>query len=174
MEIYLIRHTTPLLTKGLIYGRLDVELTADFEAERDIVLGQLPRQLDIVYSSPSLRCTKLAASITPVYKEDAALYELDFGDWEGKTWDTINRAESEIWMKDFVRLSPPKGESMFEMQTRVMHFWNELLKKPYQKVAIVTHGGVIRIILASYKGVKLEDSFSIKVELAEVVRILTA
>lgn len=171
MEIYLIRHTTPLIDKGLIYGRLDVPLTDSFLVERGQVIGQLPDDIEVVYSSPSLRCSQLAAFISPFYMEDKALHELSFGDWEGKTWDTIDRAASDVWMNDFVNLAPPAGESMLEMQQRVMGFWNGLLELPYRKAAVVTHSGVIRIILAHYREIALKDAFSIKVGMAEVVRL---
>ncbi|CAM4378016.1 alpha-ribazole phosphatase [Pedobacter westerhofensis] len=187
MEIYLIRHTTPLTEKGQIYGRTDVALGESFQEEAAKILAQLPVHMDAVFSSPSLRCTRLAAAITDHYSEvsgaetravdelpfqtDEALYELNFGDWEGKTWDTIDRAASETWMSDFVHLSPPGGETMLEMQHRVSNFWDRLLQQPYKNVCVVTHGGVIRILLARYKSVLLKDSFSIKVGMAEVFKL---
>ena len=171
MEVYLIRHTTPVLTEGLIYGHLDVLLADSFTAEKKLVINQLPKDLDMVYSSPSLRCTQLATVISQLYQKDAALRELNFGDWEGKTWGTIDRQECDIWMNDFVNLSPPNGESMQQMEYRIMQFWNDLLQQPYQKVAIITHGGVIRILLAKYRGISLKDSFSIQIAMAEVIKV---
>lgn len=178
MEVYLIRHTTPQVEKGLIYGHLDVPLTASFEQESQVVLKQLPAVIDAVYSSPSLRCTLLAKSISAsyqststYYQENIALRELNFGDWEGKTWDTINRGESDQWMDDFVNLSPPNGETMLQMEQRILVFWNDLLKQSYKNVAIITHGGVIRILLARYRNILLKDSFTIPVAMAQVVRL---
>jgi len=171
MEVYLIRHTTPILTKGLIYGHLDVVLADSFSEEKEMVINQLPKDIDAVYTSTSLRCTQLAAVISPVYQEDIALRELNFGDWEGKTWDTVDRQECDRWMNDFVNLSPPNGETMQQMEYRIMQFWKNLLLQPYQKVAIITHGGVIRILLAKYRGISLKDSFSIEVAMAEVIKL---
>ncbi|MBB6270352.1 alpha-ribazole phosphatase [Pedobacter cryoconitis] len=171
MEIYLIRHTTPLIKKGLIYGRLDVPLADTFTKEKDHIMEQIPSDLVIVYSSPSFRCKVLAAEISPVYQESEALYELNFGDWEGDTWDTVDRDECELWMKDFVNGAPPNGETMLEMQKRVLLFLEELLKQPYKNVGIVTHGGVIRIILAHYNQITLKDSFALKIGMAEVFKL---
>ncbi|WP_158800096.1 alpha-ribazole phosphatase [Pedobacter sp. L105] len=171
MEIYLIRHTTPLIQKGLIYGHLDVPLAETFEEEKETVLWQLPPVIDGVYSSPSIRCARLAAAISPAYQEDEALKELNFGDWEGKTWDTINRQDSDRWMNDFVHLSPPNGETMLQMEERILDFWNHVLQQPYQRVAVVTHGGVIRILLARHRSIQLKDAFTIPVALAEVIRL---
>jgi alpha-ribazole phosphatase len=171
MEIYLIRHTTPLITGGLIYGRLDVPLADSFDREIVSVLDQLPKGLDAVYSSPSTRCTRLASMISTEYMTDEALYELDFGSWEGSTWDAVAGAACDEWMSDFVNRATPNGESMLQMQNRIMNFWEELLLKPYHTVAIVTHGGVIRILLAHYRAVLLKESFEIRIDMGEVVKL---
>jgi alpha-ribazole phosphatase len=171
MEIYLIRHTRPLIEKGLIYGRREVPLADTFQEEQQEILRQLPADLDAVYSSPSLRCTTLAQSITDFYQTDNALYEMNFGDWEGKTWETINREDSETWMNDFVNLSPPNGESLLAMQERVMPFWSQVTSLSYKQVAVITHGGVIRIILAAHRKLALKDAFTIQVGYAEVFRL---
>jgi len=171
MEIYLIRHTTPLIEKGLIYGRTDVSLTPDFPVEKAKVLKQLPETIDRVYTSPSARCLQLAKAISNDCKVEKDLYELNFGDWEGMTWDAVDRDISEVWMNDFVNLSPPNGESMLQMQLRVMKFWDRLVSQSYQSAAIVTHGGVIRIILAHYRSVALKDVFDIKVSFGEVFKL---
>ena len=171
MEIYLIRHTAPLITKGMIYGRTNVPLAESFEDEKQRVLSQLPALLDAVYSSPSIRCTQLAAALSTNYLVDEALYELNFGDWEGETWDTIDRAASETWMNDFVNLAPPNGETMLEMETRVLKFWDNLLQSRLAHVALVTHAGVIRILLAKQQSIALKDSFSIQVGMAKVFRL---
>lgn len=171
MEVYLIRHTQPLVEKGLIYGRTDVPLAESFTTDKDHILKQLPVTFDAVYSSPSSRCTRLAEVISTQYLKDESLYELNFGEWEGQTWDTVNRQDSETWMNDFVNLSPPKGETMKEMEIRIMNFWDILLKKPFNNVALITHGGVIRILLAHYRSVAIKDSFTIPVGMGEVFRL---
>lgn len=209
MEIYLIRHTTPAIKKGLIYGRMDVPLAASFDQEKEVILKQLPSRLDAIYSSPSKRCCALADTLSARYMfngyfadEDSVngcivdgdsvngygadrcnaggyqveedLCEMNFGIWEGETWDTIDRAESEHWMEDFVHLSPPGGESMLLMQQRVMQCWNRITQAPHNQVAVVTHGGVIRIILAHYGNIELKSSFSFKVELGSVFKLQVA
>ncbi|MGY0037023.1 histidine phosphatase family protein [Pedobacter sp. NJ-S-72] len=72
MEVYLIRHTTPLIKKGLIYGRTDVPLADSFTQEKDSVLKQIPVDLDVVYSSPSFRCKVLAGEISSAYRQHKA------------------------------------------------------------------------------------------------------
>ncbi|RDV11355.1 alpha-ribazole phosphatase [Pontibacter diazotrophicus] len=171
MEIYLIRHTTPAVAIGMIYGRTDVALADTFVEEREKILKKLPSELDVVYSSPSTRCTQLADHISKNYRTDERLYEVNFGRWEGKTWDTVDQQESAPWMQDFVHVCPPEGESMLAMQKRVMHFWEGLLRLSPAKAAVVTHGGVIRIILAAVRNMALQSSFEIKVGLSDVILV---
>lgn len=172
MEIYLVRHTTPAVEKNLIYGRLNVSLRDSFKAEKNIILNKLPKKIDAVFSSPSKRCVMLASAITENFITDEDLYELNFGNWEGKTWDTINREESNFWAEDFVNRSPPFGESMIAMQTRVLSFFKRLLALNCQSVVVVTHAGVIKILLAEVENISLKDSFTFKVNYADVIRIV--
>ena len=169
MEVYLIRHTTPHFEKGLIYGQLDLNLVDSFPEEFELVKQKLPEKLDQVYSSPSMRCTRLAQFITNNFETDARLMELNFGEWEGKTWDTVDQARLQIWMDDFVNTIVPGGESMLQMSERVKEFWQEISLLPEEKIAIVTHAGVIRIILAIVRKLELNTLFEIKVEYGEVV-----
>jgi alpha-ribazole phosphatase len=171
MEIFLIRHTTPDVCKGFIYGRMDIALTKSFNAEKEDIIDKLPKHIDLIISSPSSRCTLLAREIADLFLEDERLMELDFGLWEGKTWDTINRLESERWMEDFINTSPPQGESLHQMNERVMDFWNELPQYPHQRIAIITHAGVIRLILAAVNSISLQSLFDINVEYGEVITL---
>lgn len=169
MEIYLIRHTTPVLTTGLIYGRTEVLLSETFGEELLLIKQNLPEKFNAIYSSPSFRCTELAKQINSNFITDARLTELNFGDWEGKTWDTVDQAELQIWMDDFVHVCVPGGESMMQMHERVSEFWQELLMKSYEKLAVVTHAGVIRLILAIVRKIALDKIFEIKVDYGEVI-----
>ncbi|KQS30921.1 alpha-ribazole phosphatase [Dyadobacter sp. Leaf189] len=171
MEIYLIRHTTPALSPGLIYGRLEVALTEDFEKEFETIKTQLPADFDQVYSSPATRCTLLAGKIAPAFTTDLRLAELDFGDWEGKAWDTVDQNDLQKWMDDFVNCRVPGGESMIDLQQRVSTFWNELIETKLQRIAIVTHAGVIRMLLTIYRGTMLADFFKIEVKYGAVIVI---
>jgi alpha-ribazole phosphatase len=168
MEVYLIRHTSPAVAKGMIYGRTDVPVAGTFNQEKEVILKMLPAPLDAVYASPSSRCTLLAAHIAPAFKTDERLYEVDFGLWEGKTWDAIDPKVLAPWLQDYVHVCPPQGESMLQMNERVLHFWRELRQQPDQRIALVTHGGVIRLILAAVNNTPLASCFDIQVAYGSV------
>jgi alpha-ribazole phosphatase len=169
MEVYLIRHTTPLLSPGLIYGRTDVPLTETFREECELVIANLPTDLDVVYSSPAKRCITLAGYISTEYITDYRLQEFNFGEWEGKTWDTVDQTQLQLWMDDFVNVTVPGGENMNLMFARLQEFWLELSRQSYNRVAIVTHAGVIRQLLALNRNIPLPQIFDIKVNYGEII-----
>jgi alpha-ribazole phosphatase len=157
------------LEPGLIYGRRELLLHETFPDELAAVLQQLPGHFDAVYSSPAFRCVELAKEISADFKTDARLQELDFGEWEGKTWDTVDQVALQCWMDDYVNVCVPGGESMVQMHDRVMEFWNELAGAAYTRTAIVTHAGVIRLLLAGVRNIALTDIFDIQIHYGEVI-----
>lgn len=160
MEVYLIRHTTPQVDKGICYGQTDLDLAASFADEQQKVLAALPSSFDLVYSSPLKRCRRLAGKLTTgSVLIDDRLMEMNFGDWEMQSWDDLPKAAVKAWMKNFVNTSPPNGESMLALQQRVLTWWDTLDKNSSGKIAVVTHAGVIRVLHTSINNIKLEDSF---------------
>jgi alpha-ribazole phosphatase len=171
LEVYLIRHTTPVFEPGLIYGRKELLLHADFPLELEAVRSELSGDFEILYSSPAQRCTRLAKALSPEFVVDDRLQELDFGEWEGKTWDTVDQPALQAWMDDYVNVRTPGGESMMQMQVRVREFWVELRQSGYGKAAIVTHAGVIRLILSIVNQIAVTSIFDIKIAYGEVIRV---
>lgn len=159
MSIYLIRHTTPLIEKGLCYGQLDIDVTDSFLEEAALIKNVLPA-IEQVHSSPLIRCHKLASHLFPEHEIslEPNLMELACGEWEGIHWDAIPAEVIDPWMKDFVNVSTPGGESYIQMHKRVTECFARIAAGP-KPVAIVTHGGVIRSILAHITNTPLVDSF---------------
>ena len=174
MEIYLIRHTTPAIEKGICYGQSDLDVSNSFEKEVSQILSKVNFDHNTkVYSSPLKRCTKLAAKFSNEIITDNRLMEINFGDWELKKWDDIPRKDSDPWMNDFVNITIPNGESYKEMFQRVTEVFSEITSQPEEKKIIIsTHGGVIRCILSKLKNVVLKNSFDIKVEYGDVFKIV--
>lgn len=169
MDIYLIRHTTPAIEKGVIYGQMDVDVNSDFKNEALTVQQNIPVKVDAIYSSPLQRCAKLAHFLfKKSIIKDPRLKEVNFGDWEGLNWNDIEKQKLNNWMENFVSVAPPFGESMEEMLIRVQSFWTELLTSNHSNVAIVTHAGVIRLISSIISGTDLKDIFNLKIQYGDV------
>lgn len=159
MEVYLVRHTTPLIAQGICYGQSDLEVAASFKTEAETILRQLPKPVNAVYTSPLRRCEKLAQLITGSCIIDKRLLELNFGNWELKPWGVIPKKEIQPWYDDYVNTPAFNGESYVELYNRSISFLEEIQLLNYQRVVVVTHSGVIRAILAKYNKVDLKESF---------------
>src|SRR5688572_15036551 len=146
MEIYLIRHTAPDIDKGVCYGHYDVPLKDTFKEEAEIVFRNLPKNIEIIYSSPLIRCLKLALYLSeklvvPI-KVDSRLMELNFGEWESKKWDEIDPLQLQNWMNGYEHVRCPNGESYKDLAKRTNSFLRHVALTDKSKlVAIVTHLG---------------------------------
>lgn len=159
MAIYLVRHTTPDIEKGICYGQTDLDLASTYTEEFKAVLNQLPTPMDIVYTSPLKRCLQLAKVIGSHPIKEDRLKEIDFGDWELQPWDEIPESEIQPWYKDYVNVPSKNGESLADLSQRVLAFYKTLEVKPNQNICIVAHSGVIRVILAHLQNIALKDCF---------------
>jgi alpha-ribazole phosphatase len=161
MEIHLIRHTTPLVEKGICYGQTDLDVTSSFHEEAQNIFQQISHfNYQSIISSPLQRCAKLAKHLFPEKKVsfEQSIMEINCGSWEMQHWDEIPKSELDPWMADFVNTRIPHGESYVDIYDRVTQFFESLEPLP-QPIALVTHGGVIRSILSHITKTPLEKSF---------------
>ncbi len=174
MEIILIRHTTPDIAKGICYGQSDIDITEDFDNEAAVITSQsIIKNFDAIYTSPLKRCKKLAEKIGSNYSLDDRLMELDFGEWELKSWNTIPKEEITPWMDNFVSIPTKNGESYINLYDRVVQFFNEIIQKEYTKVVIVTHAGVMRALWSYWNTIPLDKSFDLKLNYGAILKIDT-
>jgi alpha-ribazole phosphatase len=176
MEIYLVRHTETNCEKGVCYGQSDVEIAEPFDTVFENIVSQLPSEA-LIFSSPLKRCVILAKYIqknirTISYQEDNRLKEMNFGDWEMKTWNDIPPEQLNPWMEDFVNIRVSNGESFVELHERVKDFLIEIKsKKTHLPIIIVTHAGIIRSFFCHHLSLPLKDAFQNKVGFGEVIKI---
>ncbi len=161
----LLRHTTPDIAKGICYGQADLDITDSFEQEAEEILTLISEKPDIIYSSPLMRCKKLAIRIAEAYEieeihYEEALREMDFGEWEMKKWNDIPQQTLKPWMEDFVNIPVPSGESFVILHQRVQDWWQNKMPLP-ETALIVSHAGPIRSILSSIKNTPLNQAFSL-------------
>ncbi|MFP4476509.1 MAG: alpha-ribazole phosphatase [Desulfatibacillaceae bacterium] len=172
MNIYLVRHTAVAVEMGTFYGHTDVDLADTFRQEVRSVLKKLPDNPDAVYSSPSTRCVRLASRIDPDPVLDPRIMELNFGQWEMRTWRDIPRDVIEPWYADYVNQSCPEGESFGVMFARVVEFFEELRARKHQTAVVVCHGGVVRSFLVHVLGMPLNRAYAMHIDFGGVSRIV--
>lgn len=174
MNLHLIRHTSLNIPSGVCYGQSDVDVSENFANEIAALKAKLAHvQFDSVYSSPLMRCNKLAQALNLAeIRLDERLKELHFGDWEMLAWESIPRDVFDVWAHDYAHLSPPNGESFSQLQVRTVAFLEEITDRFKGKnIAVVTHGGVIRALLAEVLNMPLKGLFRIVIDHASVTQI---
>lgn len=168
MKVYLIRHTTIDVPKGICYGQTDVPLKNTFEEEAEKVKQRLSNiSFNSVYCSPLSRCRRLAAYCG--YSDailDARLKELNFGDWEMGKWHELDMT---IWDSDWVNVPTPNGEAFVQLYDRLASFLDDLKDTDYESVAVFTHGGIIGAAKSYFGQQDLRYAFDSVVSYGEVV-----
>jgi alpha-ribazole phosphatase len=171
-RLYLVRHGQVEGYQEKRYnGQRNVSLTEIGKQQSERVCACLSAvALDAVYSSDldrSRYCARLIADDHGlVVVAEEALREINFGDWEGRTWVELQEAYPDDWQKrlqDLTNYQVPGGESLQDAADRIRPVIRRILEKhPNGDVALVAHGGVNRIILLDAIGAALEQAFSIE------------
>ena len=172
-RLLLIRHAEPDEdARGRCYGRLDVGLSPAGLASAERLAESLRAvELDAVYVSPRLRAVQTAAALGASRMDDR-LRELDFGEFEGRTYDEIEREHPEFfrsWMETPTLVRFPGGESYGELRQRVSAALADIVAaNDNRTVALVSHGGVIRAALAIALGLPDDRAFALALGYARI------
>ena len=119
-------------------------------------------------SSPIFRGNAPAALRVQV---DARLMEKHFGAWEGRAWDDIARCEVDAWAADIMGYAPKGGESAQQVLLRVKTFMQDITQLHQQNIALVTHGGTLRAILALLADIPLTDTLGWEIDYGAVIGV---
>ncbi|MCF8152384.1 MAG: histidine phosphatase family protein [Burkholderiaceae bacterium] len=168
MQLYLIRHPPPEVAEGVCYGRTNLPLAQDAAIAAARIEARLPPELP-VYSSPLQRCWQLAEILHPAPQSDPRVLEMDFGLWEMQPWSTLGRAALDQWAADPLGFTPPQGESVGQLQARVLDFIEELVALDLNAAGLVSHAGVMKVIVGHARQLGVRQWMMLKFEYEEVV-----
>ena len=166
MQVFLIRHPRPRVLTGVCYGRLDVDCDDPLPIAETLRL-HIPPHTPVI-SSPLRRARCLAAALDSNARIDARLGEINFGDWEGRAWDDIERAALDAWAADVLHFVPPGGESVAQLQARAIDF-AQTLEAP--RVVLVTHAGVMRALVGHWRKLPIEEWTRLQFDFGSMTRI---
>ncbi|MDO4492408.1 MAG: histidine phosphatase family protein [Clostridia bacterium] len=151
--LYFVRHAEPLFPDGervYLGRRLDYPLCAEGKRQAEAVAETLAAAgVTAVFTSPLTRCRETADAIarrvgcTPAVLED--LTELDPGLWEGRTVRSVREEYGEAFEKGLC-FPPPGGETDAAGMLRAQAALS-VIRKSSGNIAVVSHGGLIRILL---------------------------
>ena len=159
MKLLLIRHgQTDWNLLGKYQGQTDIALSGEGIRQADLLAQNFPVDtLDIIYTSDLQRAfmtaERLAEKFSAPLYADKALRELNFGAWEGLTYQEI----AERWPQEVKnlfgapeKLQIPEGETFLMLQRRAMDKIHEIRAENEGKnVAVVAHGAISKAILTA-------------------------
>ena len=110
---------------------------------------------EALYISPLSRCAETAQILYPMLVQVVlpSLAELDFGSFEGKTYEQLKDDPAyQKWIDTAGAAAPPGGESGEEFALRLTgamrQIANDSRKRAFRSAAVVTHGGCIMTLLS--------------------------
>jgi probable phosphoglycerate mutase len=120
-----------------------------------------------VFSSCLDRCRKTAGQVCPqaTVHLDPRLNEIHLGTWENQTFDHVRQTWPEDFEKrgqEILTFRPPGGESFRDLFIRASLFFDTLSPHPDRPVLIVTHSGVIRVMICHLTGRPLTQLLAVR------------
>jgi len=202
---------------AILRGRVDVPLSEKGWRQMSAAVAARSGIFHGIYSSTSRRCAEFAKAFADSSREKGqnphvsspldvtlldSLQELDFGDWDGRTFEELYRQEGELlaayWQNPWLA-APPQGESMVSFEQRINAAIEGILDQAFAQMArdnpvapaeaapaeleatlsaesitapvatiwIISHGGVLRHLMARALGAVQVPGFYSQLTLPE-------
>lgn len=127
------------------------------------------REIECIFTSDLVRAASTAGTLADALGISCIkrpnLREINFGSWEGLTWQQIqnqNEAYARRWTETYPNLPAPDGESFADFQTRVISEVTGIFNSTdHRQAAVVTHGGVMRVVLQAMCGLAENEAWEL-------------
>lgn len=141
-------------------GRTDVSLSATGQAQAAALALPLLRLKETrLMVSPLRRAQETALQALggsdQAFETDAGLREMDFGQWETKTFAEVASVDplaAERLNRFDAAFAFPGGETLAGFTKRVSDLAERIASDPARTVVTVTHGGIIRFLICHFLG----------------------
>ncbi|NLW08134.1 MAG: alpha-ribazole phosphatase [Clostridia bacterium] len=164
-RVYLVRHgETEWNNLGRYQGHSDIALSSRGRRQAELLSQRFEKvHLDAAYASDLKRARETAITIVAPHnlevKLEAGLREINFGAWEGLSYQEIIAAfpqEWEEWRYDPANRAVPGGESFQQVKERALAVFNKIVaKEKGRNILLVAHGGCLRALICSILGLDL-------------------
>jgi probable phosphoglycerate mutase len=177
-EVVLVRHAHSTANlKGILAGRDNRVALSPRGRQEAIELAPVLAKMEFegIYSSPLRRCKETLVPYLQGRSEQLHLVddliEMEYGSWSGKALSTLSRHD--LWKSIQSRPSTvrfPDGESFGEMSLRANQAVINLAAGK-SRILILSHGDVIKSIVAFHLGLSLDQFQRISIDPASITRI---
>lgn len=170
-EILFIRHAETDMANTFC-GYSDPELNERGRVQLAELINKLgAKDIGTVYTSDLRRCVATASAVADMFHVAIhvrkALREINFGQWEGLTWEQIERQNETYarrWVTEYPHLPAPGGENICDFERRVLDELMLVLSEAANKdrsIAVVTHAGVLRTVLCKLLARSEEEAWNL-------------
>ena len=170
-RIYLLRHGAVRFsdTEKRYIGQQDLPLSGEGLRQARAWAGYFAEAPpEAIFSSDLERCLETARLIGRRCKLDPQphreLREVALGTWEGETFAALKACDPDAFKARGDHIAdhrPPGGESFRDLQQRVWPFFETTVLRVPEEVLLVTHAGIIRVLLCRLLGLPLENLFAV-------------
>jgi len=181
-QLSLLRHGE-LATTGLFCAQMNEPLSEQGLANlHNVTRKNATANLtawDVILTSPAKRCYDFAKVLSQERKIPLDiidnLKEMDFGEWTGQPtnqlWENNQDKLETLWESPETFIAP-QGEAMQAFIQRVETSLQQLLEKyRNQSILLITHAGVIRVILAKALGINYVATQRFMIDYASLTQI---
>jgi broad specificity phosphatase PhoE len=158
IRLLLARHApTDWNTKGRFQGHEDIALGDTGRSLAALLADRLGEErIDEIQTSDLRRALETARAVADArglpLRLDTRLRELNFGSWQGLTYDEVRQAYPEAlaaWEADSLRVAPTGGETLAQLATRIGGFLGGLTTEatPDRTVLVAGHQGSLQVLL---------------------------
>jgi probable phosphoglycerate mutase len=173
--LYLLRHgaiETP--EAGCFIGQLDVALSEEGRRQAVAWQGVLADvSFSAVWASDLTRTRETADIVFEgsgiAVQASGDLREIRLGKWEGVPRRRLREESPGLWHargRNLAGFKPPGGESFQDLQERVIRKVERIARETGGNVCVVTHAGVIRVLICHFLAMELNHLFRIRVDYA--------
>ncbi len=155
-RILAIRHGETAWNRDTrIQGHTDIALNTHGRWQaRQLAQALRDEPIAACYASDLSRARETAQVVADRHGHEVMIHvglrERGFGAFEGQTWTELQAAhpaETDAWRKREPHFAPPGGETLLQLQARVIATVNELAARhPGEQVLMVAHGGVLDML----------------------------
>ncbi len=177
IKLIFVRHPETDWNKQRRYlGRTDIGLNQRGLKQAELISDYLRnKNISAVYSSNLKRAYQTACIIAKQnsleVKKDERFNEVDFGKWEGMTFEQLQKKYPKLaqeYLSDPLNVKIPGGESLLKFRKRVNEALKKILAKEKGTVVIVSHAGVNRIIICNLLKLSLSYFWQIKQDIGAI------
>jgi broad specificity phosphatase PhoE len=176
LHLTVVRHgATAWNEAGRYQGHGDPPLSDRGRAQAARLASRISRErFDRVIASDLRRAVETAQIALPgaAVETDARLREMDFGAWDGLTWDECVTRDGDLvqrWVDDPEACTPPGGETAAAFASRISLALDALPAEG--RALLVCHAGVVHAMLARWLAVPLRRTFALHVAACALTRV---